>query len=56
MRILQRQILALMAWWTAISERRRQRRALGQLDERMLRDIGIGRYDAEHEISKPFWR
>jgi uncharacterized protein YjiS (DUF1127 family) len=30
--------------------------ALAQLDERFLRDLGITRYDAELESSKPFWR
>lgn len=32
----------------------RERRALMQLDERMLKDIGIGRSEAYHEASKPF--
>jgi uncharacterized protein YjiS (DUF1127 family) len=26
-----------------------------RLDERMLRDIGLTRFDAEYEINKPFW-
>jgi len=29
---------------------------LARLDERMLRDIGLTRADAEFEINKPFWR
>ena len=37
-------------------ERRRGRAALASLGDRMLRDIGITRTDAEHEINKPFWR
>jgi uncharacterized protein YjiS (DUF1127 family) len=45
--------LRLVALWR---ERARQRRALASLDDRMLRDVGITRYDAEHECSKPFWR
>jgi uncharacterized protein YjiS (DUF1127 family) len=47
------------AAWTLIAgwiDRARQRKALAGLDERMLRDIGITRYDAERECSKPFWR
>lgn len=32
------------------------RRELGRLDERMLQDIGFNRLDADHEMSKPFWR
>jgi uncharacterized protein YjiS (DUF1127 family) len=27
-----------------------------KLDERLLRDIGIGRIEAENEARKPFWQ
>jgi len=37
-------------------ERRRQRRALLALDERLLNDFGIGAADAWQESQKPFWR
>lgn len=37
-------------------ERGRQRRALAELDDRLLRDIGLTRTDVWHEIAKPFWR
>jgi uncharacterized protein YjiS (DUF1127 family) len=37
-------------------DRARQRRALAQLDDRLLRDIGITRYDVLYEAGKPFWR
>jgi uncharacterized protein YjiS (DUF1127 family) len=37
-------------------ERRRQRLALGRLDDRMLRDIGLTSADVEGEVSKPFWK
>lgn len=37
-------------------ERRCERRQLMKLDDRMLRDIGISRADAEFEYRKPFWR
>jgi uncharacterized protein YjiS (DUF1127 family) len=37
-------------------ERARQRRQLLQLDDVMLRDIGVGRGGALGEASKPFWR
>jgi uncharacterized protein YjiS (DUF1127 family) len=40
----------------AALERKRQRDALAQLDDRLLSDIGVSRYDADHEIAKPFWR
>jgi uncharacterized protein YjiS (DUF1127 family) len=44
---------ALIKSWI---ERTRQRRALGGLDEAMLRDIGITRVEAVRECEKPFWR
>ena len=37
-------------------QRKDGRRELARLDERMLRDIGLTRLDAEYEINKPFWR
>ena len=45
--------LWLVAVWI---ERRRQRRALADLDDRLLKDIGVSRWDAEREIARPFWR
>jgi len=45
--------LRLIARWIECA---RQRRALGELDDRMLRDIGITRCDAARECAKPFWR
>jgi uncharacterized protein YjiS (DUF1127 family) len=38
------------------SERHRQRRALLQLNDYMLKDIGINRGEAYREGRKPFWR
>jgi uncharacterized protein YjiS (DUF1127 family) len=37
-------------------ERSRQRRALAELNDHMLRDIGLTRADAWAEAEKPFWR
>ena len=37
-------------------ERVRGRKQLLQLDDRVLRDIGITRLQAEAEAHKPFWR
>ena len=37
-------------------DRARQRRHLGELDDRLLRDIGLSRGEVEHEVSRPFWR
>ncbi|MBO0718280.1 MAG: DUF1127 domain-containing protein [Rhizobiales bacterium] len=36
--------------------RLRDRRALAAMSDRSLRDIGLTRYDAACEASKPFWR
>ena len=44
---------ALIGTW---HDRARQRRELSRLDERLLRDIGVSRYDALAEARKPFWR
>lgn len=35
--------------------RRRQRLALGKLDDRLLKDIGCSRSEALEEANKPFW-
>ncbi len=35
--------------------RARQRRRLLELDDRLLRDIGVTRSDALREADKPFW-
>lgn len=37
-------------------ERRRERRHLARLDDRLLRDIGLSAADVQSEIDKPFWR
>lgn len=34
----------------------RQRRALGNLDDRLLRDNGLSRAEVDRETGKPFWR
>ena len=43
----------LLATWQRRIENRQH---LLQLDERLLRDIGISRYDAAKEAAKPFWK
>ena len=42
----------LLAW----HHRARQRRALLQLSDHMLHDVGISRAEARGEAAKPFWR
>jgi uncharacterized protein YjiS (DUF1127 family) len=36
--------------------RRRQRKALLELDAQLLADIGLSREQAEQEARKPFWK
>jgi uncharacterized protein YjiS (DUF1127 family) len=43
---------ALLAW----QDRARERRALMELSDHMLRDIGISRAEAHREAARPFWR
>ncbi len=38
------------------NERITARRQLGELDNRMLQDIGLTRADIMREVDKPFWR
>ncbi len=45
--------LALLFAWL---ERTRSRRQLGELDERMLADIGVDRATAHREADSAFWR
>jgi uncharacterized protein YjiS (DUF1127 family) len=39
-----------------VIDRQRQRRALLELDDHLLNDIGVSRGDAIAEGRKPFWR
>jgi len=49
--LLLRALDLLLTW----QERANERRHLQQLDERMLRDLGLSRADVTSEASKPFW-
>jgi len=46
-----RALAAAYAW----NRRRHDRRTLAELDDHLLRDIGIDRHQALVEASKPFW-
>ena len=45
--------VGLLLLWHELA---RQRRALLRLDDRMLKDIGIARADAEREARRSFWQ
>ncbi len=47
-----KRLVALLDIW---ARRRRDRRALIELDDRLLRDIGLDRLAARREAERPFW-
>jgi uncharacterized protein YjiS (DUF1127 family) len=46
---------SLLAWMREAWRRRRSRVYLSELDDHMLKDIGISRAKAESEANKVFW-
>jgi uncharacterized protein YjiS (DUF1127 family) len=46
---------SLTCWIWTCAERSAQRRALLDLDDDRLRDIGLSRSEARAEAEKPFW-
>ena len=50
--ILDRVFEAPFVW----AERASERRHLAELDDHMLKDIGLNRADLDQVTSKPFWR
>jgi len=46
-------LIGILLDWTG---RARQRRALADLSDTLLRDVGLTRADVEAEATKPFWR
>ena len=51
-------VAAFRAFATLLLWQRRanERHALAQLDDRMLRDLGLSRSEVAEELRKPFWR
>jgi uncharacterized protein YjiS (DUF1127 family) len=48
-------IMAVLAWWRLSRSRAAERRALAQLSDWGLRDIGVTRRQAEDECRKWSW-
>ncbi|ETX14745.1 hypothetical protein OCH239_20490 [Roseivivax halodurans JCM 10272] len=46
---------SLLSRFRAYTAMRRQRTALGDLDDHALRDIGLSRAEARREARRPFW-
>ena len=47
-----RKVTLPLGQWVRVA---RERRRLGALDERMLRDIGVDAASASEESARPFW-
>lgn len=50
-RATQRTVVTLLRW----QELAHERHALMELDDRLLKDLGLSRADAVREASRPFW-
>jgi uncharacterized protein YjiS (DUF1127 family) len=55
-RRLAQALVAVLAWWEGCRSRAAQRRALKELSDWGLRDIGLTRAEAEGESGKWPWR
>ena len=54
--LLLQAIQATYATLVLWNDRQMQRNHLNELDERLLRDMGLSRRDVRQEALKPFWR
>ncbi|MGH7002643.1 MAG: DUF1127 domain-containing protein [Alphaproteobacteria bacterium] len=56
MQAILRAARCVAAWCVRCRQRAEQRRALAELDEHGLRDVGITSGEARAECAKPWWR
>ena len=54
--LVRRGVASAARYVTLWVHRRRQRLRLKDLDDRILKDIGISRAEADREARRPFWR
>ena len=47
---------AVVGLFIAWQDRANQRHCLADLDDRLLRDVGLDRLDVDREVAKPFWK
>lgn len=50
-RLLSAAVATVLLWQQRLADRRRLR----EMNEHMLRDIGLGREESAREAAKPFW-
>ncbi|RJF90046.1 DUF1127 domain-containing protein [Oleomonas cavernae] len=50
--LVNRAVTVALEW----QRRKHERRHLAELDEYLLRDMGLSRADVAHETAKPFWK
>ena len=48
-------VTVALGWLEHQLERRRSRKALLEMSDEMLKDIGLSRSDADGEARRPFW-
>ena len=48
--------MSMLNWLDGRVERRRSRRALLEMSDDQLKDIGLSHADVHFETNKPFWR
>ena len=53
LQLITKSAIKKIAYWKG---RAKQRKALANLDDHLLADIGYTRADVKKEISKPFWK